>query len=237
MKMTRRGIFFSLVGVVIVLTAIGLIIFFGTRGQQPSVASFQECVDKGYPVTGINPRKCTAPNGVVYSEPQTENNNGTTSNGNTQQPATNPPVQNNDRQTLTLAVYFSKDPESLNDFTYTQAVTRSSNRADMGTYTIEQLIAGPTSAETSMGLFSPLKGKLQGDSNCSGKDFSLTVSDRTARLKFCRAVASAGIGDDARITSTVSRTLRQFSSVDTVVILTRDGNCFDDQSGENHCLQ
>ena len=107
----------------------------------------------------------------------------------------------------------------------------------MGTFTIEQLIAGPTSTEASNGLFSPIKGKLQGDSNCSGKDFSLSVADRTARLKFCKTVASAGIGDDARITSTVTDTLKQFSSVDSVVILTRDGNCFGDQSGQNRCLQ
>ena len=154
-----------------------------------------------------------------------------------QPPATSPPVQNDQRQSISLAVYFSKEPESLDDFTYTQAVTRSSSRADMGAFAVEQLIAGPTNTEASHGLFSSLKGKLQGDSSCSGKDFSLSVSSRTARLKFCKTVASAGTGDDARITSAVTDTLQQFSTVDSVIILTRDGNCFGDMSGQNRCLQ
>lgn len=228
---------YGLVGIFVVLTVIGLYVFFRNRQDATSVTSFQQCVDRGYPVAGANPRKCTTPYGVVYLEPLTKQDDKQTTDSSNQQPVANPPIQNNDRQALALAVYFSKDPESLNDFTYTQAATRSSSRVDMGTYTIEQLIAGPTSAEASQGLFSPLKGKLQGGSNCSGRDFALSVTSRVARLKFCRIIASGGIGDDARITATVTDTLKQFSSVSSVIILTRDGNCFGDQSGQNHCLQ
>ena len=133
-------------------------------------------------------------------------------------------------------MYFSRVPESLYDFTYTKAVARSSDREDMGAYTIEQLIAGPTNSERSQGLFSPLKNKLQGVSNCSDRDFTLAVRDDTARLTFCRTVVSSGIGDDARITATITDTLEQFSSVDTVIILTNINDCFGDQSGQNRCL-
>lgn len=239
METRRRKVVFSIVGGVILLAILGtLITLFILRDRLASIISFRDCVDRGYSVTGTNPRKCTGPDGKVFFEPQSdEKNNGTADGNNQQTPSTNPPIQNNDRQVLSLAVYFSKEPDSFDDFTYTEAVTRSSSRIDMGTYTIEQLIAGPSEIEASRGLRSPLKGKLQGESNCSGKDFTLSVAERVARLRFCRTIASAGIGDDARITATVSDTLEQFSSVDSVVILTRDGDCFGDQSGQNLCLQ
>lgn len=215
-----------------------VIAFFMMRNRPVSISSFQECVDRGYSATATNPRRCTGPDGRVFLEPQVDKKDtGAADSDNPQQRSTNPPIQNNDRHVLSLAVYFSKEPESFGDFTYTEAVTRSSGRIDMGTYTIEQLIAGPSEAEASRGLRSPLKGKFQGESNCSDKDFTLSVAERVARLRFCRIVASAGIGDDARITATVSSTLEQFSSVDSVIILTRDGNCFGDQSGLNRCLQ
>jgi hypothetical protein len=225
------------IAVVVLLIAViaAMIVLFAARNQSSPITTFQECVEQGYSVTTGNPEKCTGPNGEVFTGPKSDGYSNSVT-GDNRQPSVNPPVQNSDRQTLTLLVYVSKNPESLNDFTYTQALVRSSNRIDMGTYTVEQLIIGPTDEEASTGLFSPLKGKLQGDSNCGGKDFTLTVVDRVARLKFCRSITSAGIGDDARITSTVTDTLNQFSSVDSVIILTREGNCFGDQSGQNHCL-
>lgn len=232
----NRAVYITIVAAIALVVLGGLAVLFATRERSPTIVSFDDCVSRDYPVTGENPRQCTGPDGVVFMEPKSDDSSDGTTDKN-QQPSTNPPIQNNERQALSLAVYFSKDPESLSDFTYTQAVTRSSDRADMGTYTIEQLIAGPTVAEASSGLFSPLKGKLQGESNCSDKDFTLSVASRIARLKFCRTVVSAGIGDDARISATVSDTLEQFSSVDSVIILTRDGNCFGDQSGQNQCLR
>jgi hypothetical protein len=236
MKDKRNNLVVGIIVAALLLAVIGgMIALFVARDQSSSITSFQDCVEKGYSVTKGNPEKCIGPNGKVFTGPQSDEGSNKPT-GNNQQPTVNPPVQNSDKQTLSLLVYVSKDPESLNDFTYTQTIVRSSNRTDMGTYTIEQLITGPTEAEASTGLFSPLKGRLQGESNCAGKDFTLTVADRIARLKFCRSIASGGIGDDARITTTVTKTLEQFSSVDSVTILTRDGNCFGDQSGQNHCL-
>ena len=138
--------------------------------------------------------------------------------------------------TLNVQVYFSENPASYNDFTVVSAVDRSSNRTDIGTFTIEQLVAGPTTSEQTGGLFTPIM--LTGTSNCSGKDFSLSI-DQTAKkatLKFCRSVTSAGVGDDARIQNTIDKTLTQFSTVTSVVILDKGGNCFGDESGLNSCL-
>jgi hypothetical protein len=59
----------------------------------------------------------------------------------------------------------------------------------------------------------------------------------TATLSFCRAISSAGIGTDARIQAEINATLKQFSTIKKVVILTVDGNCFGDQSGMNVCLK
>lgn len=231
----RNNVVVGIIVATLLLALIGgMIALFVARDQSSSITNFQDCVQQGYLVTKGNPEKCMGPNGRVFTGPKSDEGSDRGS-GDDQQPSVNPPVQNSDKQMLSLLVYVSKDPESLDDFTYTQAIDRSSNRIDVGTYTIEQLITGPTEVEASTGLFSPLKGKLQGESNCAGKDFTLAVANRIARLKFCRLIASGGIGDDARITTTVTKTLEQFSSVDSVTIMTRDGNCFGDLSGRDQC--
>jgi hypothetical protein len=59
----------------------------------------------------------------------------------------------------------------------------------------------------------------------------------TATLSFCRTTSSPGVGTDGRIQSEINATLKQFSNIKKVVILTVDGNCFGDESGQNQCLQ
>ena len=134
---------------------------------------------------------------------------------------------------VSLKVFFSKNPESMNDFTYTQLVIRSTDRKDVGAYVIEQLIAGPAASETSTGLVTPLK--LSGESNCAGKDFSLNIVNKVATLKFCKLIKTSGIGDDARVKSVVNENLKQFSTIEKVVILTKDNTCFGDESGLDLC--
>lgn len=134
----------------------------------------------------------------------------------------------------TVKVFFSKNPESNNDFAYDISVSRTTNRTDVGAFTIEQLIAGPSSTEQAQNLFSPLK--LTGASNCGTKDFTLSIdSAKKATLKFCKNVDSAGVGTDARVTNTINDTLKQFPTITKVVILTKDDNCFGDMSGQNLC--
>jgi hypothetical protein len=144
-----------------------------------------------------------------------------------------------------IKVYFSNNPGT----TTVTPVTRISPTLQVGAYSIQMLIAGPTPEERASGLFSELNDTFTGPSNCAGSlpvggpDFMLTLNMNgttpapgTATLKFCRPMALAGIGTGARITAEIDATLEQFSSVKKVVILNSSGNCFDDLSGQNHCL-
>jgi hypothetical protein len=143
-------------------------------------------------------------------------------------------------------VYFSKNPESLNDPTAVFPVQRVAPNSAVATFATQQLIAGPTSSEAAAGYFTELTNVLQlsGPSNCGGADFKLTLDMRgatpqvgTATLQFCRPTASPGVGADARIVAEVTKTLTQFSTVTKVAILNRNGNCFGDESGQDLCLK
>lgn len=153
--------------------------------------------------------------------------------------------------TYPIKVYFSQYPQSVttnNSAVY--AVNRTSPTIAVGTFAIQMLIAGPTPSEKQAGYFSELNTMLSGSSNCSapipvgGPDFMLTLNMKgktpetgTATLQFCRAITSPGIGADARVTAEINATLKQFSSIKKVVILTRDGHCFGDLSGKDLCLK
>ena len=113
----------------------------------------------------------------------------------------------------------------------------------VATYAIGQLIAGPTSSESASGLYTELTSSLSGSSNCGGDTFQITLDHRgstpqtgTVTIKFCKNLSTAGIGTDARIQAEISKTLLQFSNNHKVVILTRDGHCFGDESGADMCL-
>jgi spore germination protein GerM len=145
-----------------------------------------------------------------------------------------------DRQSATVQLFFSRNPESANDFTAVFPVQRQVlyEGQRVATATLEALIAGPTAAERAQGYFSELGGMLAGPSNCDGRDFRLSVqADGTAIVQFCRQVVSAGVGQDARVTTQIETTLRQFSTISRVRLLTREGNCLFDQSGLNLCLR
>ncbi|MGO8949409.1 MAG: hypothetical protein ACLQUY_17520 [Ktedonobacterales bacterium] len=145
-----------------------------------------------------------------------------------------------------IKVYFSNNPGSMT----VTPVSRVSPTLQVGTYSIQLLIAGPTPEERAAGLFSELNDAFTGPSNCAGSlpvdgpDFTLTLnmkgttpSPGTATLTFCRPMSLAGEGTGARITSEIDATLEQFSSVKKVVILNSSGNCFNDLSGQNLCLK
>jgi hypothetical protein len=126
-------------------------------------------------------------------------------------------------------------PVTSSNFTDVRPVWRTTSSRNLAQFAIAQLIAGPTSTEKQQrGLMPAIR--LSGNSNCGG-DFMLSMDRGLARLKFCRQVVSGGIGDDARATSSIKATLRQFALVKDIIILDRDGNCFGDQSGENMCLK
>jgi spore germination protein GerM len=145
-----------------------------------------------------------------------------------------------------VLVYFSRYPESFNDPTAVFPVQRVAPNSAVATYAIQQLIAGPTSAEAADGYFTELTNVLQlsGPSNCGGADFKLTLDMRgatpqvgTATLQFCRPTVSPGTGADGRIVAEITKTLTQFSTITKVAILNNNGNCFGDESGQDLCLK
>ena len=114
----------------------------------------------------------------------------------------------------------------------------------MATYASQQLLAGPTAAESAAGYFTPFQGILSGTSNCGGPDFTITLNMKgstpetnTATFKFCRVVNVPGEVAGGEMKAELNATLMQFSNIHIAVILTQDGGCFEDLSGENMCLK
>jgi hypothetical protein len=149
-----------------------------------------------------------------------------------------------------VKVYFSRVPDSLNNPSAVFPVNRISPTIAVATFSIQLLIAGPTLSERSAGYFSEFNSILTGPSSCSapyptgGPDFKITLnmkgsapSPGTATLRFCRASSSPGIGADARILAEINATLKQFSNINNVVVLTQAGHCFGDLSGKDFCLK
>jgi hypothetical protein len=150
-----------------------------------------------------------------------------------------------------VKVFFSKYPISVDtDPTAVFSVDRVAPSLAVATFSIQLLIAGPTLSEQSAGYFTEINTLLSGASNCTGSrpvggpDFTITLNHKgptpetgTATLQFCRTTTSGGIGEDARIEAEVNATLKQFSNIKKVVILTKDGHCFADYKGNDSCLQ
>ncbi len=143
-----------------------------------------------------------------------------------------PGVASNKARLNTVKVFLPKQ-QSNNNFSYVEPVSRTTASQSLARFAVEQLIAGPTKDESQKGFVRAIQ--LKGSSNCAS-DFNLSISNGTARVQLCRTIASAGVGDDARAKSSLTATLKQFSSVQSVIILDRNGNCFGDMSGENRCL-
>lgn len=150
-----------------------------------------------------------------------------------------------------IKVFFSKFPESVNtNPSAVYPVERVSPTIAVGTFSLQLLIAGPTLSERNAGYFTELNTLLSGPSNCSaplpvgGPDFTLSLNKKgsvpqtgTATVKFCRTISSPGIGADARVIAEINATLKQFANIKKVVILTKDGHCFGDESGMDLCLR
>ncbi|MBA2679548.1 MAG: hypothetical protein H0U76_14275 [Ktedonobacteraceae bacterium] len=150
--------------------------------------------------------------------------------------------------TYAIKVYFSHQPQSNDHFNAVFPVNRLSPTGSVGTSAIQQLIVGPTAAESAQGYFSEMKNHLVGPSTCTSSttrpDFTLRLNIKgstyergTATLKLCHLFASSGIGTDARASAEMNATLKQFADIKKVVILTKDAHCFGDESGADMCLR
>lgn len=149
-----------------------------------------------------------------------------------------------------VQIYFSRFPQSTNNFAKVFPLTRVSPATDPETFAIQLLIAGPTPSERRAGYFSELNSLFTGPSACSapyptgGPDFTLrldrkgsSVARGTATLRFCRPMSSPGIGADARVRAEIVATLTQFARIKKAIILTKEGHCFGDESGMDRCLR
>lgn len=134
-----------------------------------------------------------------------------------------------------VKVYFGKHPDSDDDPTKVFPVTRTGKDLGLAKFALEQLIAGPTPAEKTAGYYSSVK--LLGASNCEGEDFTITIISGKATVKFCKQVEALGVIADGRATVQLETTLKQFSTVNKVVLLTKDNNCLFDESGLDRCKQ
>jgi hypothetical protein len=149
-----------------------------------------------------------------------------------------------------IKVYFSQFGPSDTNWGAVFPVNRYSPSLAVATYAIQSLIAGPTLSERASGYFSELNSALSGPSSCNGShpiggpDFTITLNKKgsiteqgTTTLQLCRAYTSGGNGTDARIKAEVTATLKQFSNITKVVILTQDGHCLGDETGGDQCLK
>ena len=180
------------------------------------------------------------------------------SNSSNKTPANNTPQANislsttpiQTAKTYPVKVYFSKSPESNNDFNAVFPVDRVSPTVSVATFAIQQLIIGPTPSEHRSSYFSELSDVMgAAPSAChytvpaGSPNFTLTMNKKgsideqgTATLKFRRMLCSPGIGADARMKAEINATLKQFANIKKVVILTMDDHCLGDESGKDLCL-
>lgn len=143
-----------------------------------------------------------------------------------------------------VLVYFSKHPDSDSDVNAVFSVGRVSPDLGVAKFSLQQLIAGPIASEKAAGYYTDLTTSLSGASICGGADFQLypdhkgttTSAPGTMTIKFCRSMQLAGDLTGARITAQITKTMLQFSNIKHVVILTKDGGCFNDFKGDNGCL-
>jgi hypothetical protein len=136
-----------------------------------------------------------------------------------------------------VQVFFSRNPDSMNDFTAVFPVPRDVPSTGLMEGAVAALIAGPNAAEAASGLFSDVRALITGTvSNCKGLDFTLLRAGGMVTLQLCRTTSSAGIGQDARAQAEIEATITQFPGVTKVIVLSSTGHCLFDESGLDICL-
>jgi hypothetical protein len=110
---------------------------------------------------------------------------------------------------------------------------RSSDQKDVVNYVISEIVKGPNPSELALNFVAPIK--FSGSSNCGVVDFTSYVNDGNVFIKFCRAVLTAGAGDEAKIKLSIENTLKQFPIIKKIEILNNNNTCFADLSGLDQC--
>lgn len=131
-----------------------------------------------------------------------------------------------------IQIYFPEAETEI--FTEVAPVTRTTDRADVLEYAVEQLLVGPTEAEQERVNALPIQPV--GSSNCGEETFTVDLIQGTAIVKFCRDVVVGGLGDSSSFERSLLSTLTQFAIVTQVIVLDANGDCFFDPRGNNDCL-
>lgn len=158
-----------------------------------------------------------------------------TSSQNSPPQAISPPVSLTP-ETYPVNVYFSKKPDSDNDPGKVFAVSRTSMDSGVATFAVKELLKGPTEAEKAAGYFTTVRLRNV-ESNCNGQDFMLNISEGLATLRFCRTFDHLGVVADGQADSEIKATLKQFNTVEKVIILNNNNKCEFDLSGLELCRQ
>lgn len=142
-------------------------------------------------------------------------------------------------------IHFSKIPQSDSDFSFTVSANKEVSILEPVETSINQIITGPTAAESADGVRNPII--LTGTSNCGGSNFTTsTTYDFTTRetdttIQFCKDLPT-GVGNIAKIKTVIIKTLEDLQdsvefNLGSLAILDKNGNCLGDESGMNLCLE
>ena len=138
---------------------------------------------------------------------------------------------------IPVQVMFSRRPQSDLDPSAVFPVDRTADDIAVARFVTDELLVGPTLVERNAGYFSTWTNfGFANDSDC-GSRYEITISQGVATLRFCVTVTLLGAVADGQASSAMTATLEQFSTVDRVRILDREGRCMFDLSGLDRCLE
>jgi hypothetical protein len=132
-----------------------------------------------------------------------------------------------------VRVYFPRRPESNEDTKAVFPVPRAAPDLGVARYAVGAIVAGPTDAERAAGYFSALL--LGGASDCGGDDFTITIREGTAVLRFCRTFVAVSSRELIQVFAQLNTTLRAFPSITETMIVMRDGRCLFDGGSLRAC--
>lgn len=149
--------------------------------------------------------------------------------------ATSTPTPENEMTEISVYLFSRKKFDAAGSTTFVTPVKRITNREDIGTFALEEVIKGPTKSEIGIGLEQSIgTGKFvefKGTSTCNGKDLTLNVENEKATVQFCKQAFLSGDLSGSVLTQQFVETLKQFNTIKQVRILTQAGDCFDDMAG------
>ncbi len=119
---------------------------------------------------------------------------------------------------------------------YLLAKERKSSRTDIATFALEEMIKGPSEAEINGSDKLVNIVKLEGVSTCFGRDFTLSINNKVATLRFCKTIVKENDVYPIAFAQMIQNTLNQFPTITSVRIYEANGNCYNDTMSDiNYC--